>query len=89
MLAIALGSYHFVSAQHFNVYLLMSYLSSSLLLGLGISIPLLFLAILLGWVQLLLLITGKIEPHMTEKGLSNILTLLLDTLSKLNLKNIF
>lgn len=47
------------------------------LLGLGIGLPLVLLASALGWVQLLLLISGNITPHLSREGFFTVLDTLL------------
>src|SRR5437016_54187 len=44
-----------------------------LLLGVGFGLVLVLLATTLGWVQLLLLITGNIDPHLAKEGLLKVL----------------
>lgn len=43
------------------------------LLGLGIGLPLVILASILGWLQLVLLISGNISPHLAKEGLFKVL----------------
>ncbi len=44
-----------------------------LLLGLGLGIPLLFLATIFSWLQVILLISGNIDPHLAKEGFFNVL----------------
>lgn len=46
------------------------------LLGVGVGLPLVFLASVLGWVQLILLVNGNINPHLAREGFFKVLTTL-------------
>lgn len=48
-------------------------LGSYVLLGIGLGLPIVFLASVLGWVQLLLLINGNIDPHLSREGFFKVL----------------
>jgi hypothetical protein len=50
------------------------------LLGIGIGLPIVLLASMLGWVHLLLLVSGKIDPHLAEEGFFNVLKTLYEEL---------
>jgi len=43
------------------------------LLGIGIGLPIVLLASILGWVQLLLLVNGHIDPHLSREGFFKVL----------------
>jgi len=47
------------------------------LLGVGIGLPLLLLASILGWGQLVLLFYGDIDPHLSQEGFFKVLNTLL------------
>ncbi len=55
----------------------LSTLSCYLLLGLGLAIPAILLASVLGWLQLALLLSGNIDPHLSREGFFNVLDTLL------------
>ncbi len=55
----------------------MSTLSCYLLLGLGLAIPAILLASVLGWLQLALLLSGNIDPHLSREGFFTVLDTLL------------
>lgn len=46
------------------------------LLGIGIGLPIVLSAGALGWVQLLLLINGTIDPHLAREGFFKVLNTL-------------
>lgn len=48
-------------------------LSCYILLGVGIGLPLVILATTLGWVQLILLLSGNVSPHFAKEGFFNVL----------------
>lgn len=48
-------------------------LSYYVLLGLGVGIPLILLATIFGWLQVFLLISGNIDPHLGKSGFLNVL----------------
>ncbi|HRE30523.1 MAG TPA: hypothetical protein PLD88_00980, partial [Candidatus Berkiella sp.] len=54
----------------------LSSLSCFLLLGLGLAIPAVLLASILGWLQLALLLSGNIDPHLSREGLFTVLNTL-------------
>lgn len=54
----------------------MSSLSCYLLLGLGLAIPAILLASILGWLQLALLLSGNIAPHLSREGFFTVLNTL-------------
>ena len=54
----------------------MSILGCFTLLGLGLGIPLIVLASVLGWIQVVLLLTGSIPPHLGKAGLMKVLSTL-------------
>lgn len=43
------------------------------LLGLGLGLPLILLATIFGWLQVILLVSGNIDPHLGEEGFFNVL----------------
>ncbi len=43
------------------------------LLGIGIGLPLLLLASVLGWGQLLLLMSGNIDPHLAKESFFDVI----------------
>ncbi len=45
-----------------------SLLGCYLLLGIGLGFPLVIIATILGWLQLVLLISGNINPHLAREG---------------------
>lgn len=45
----------------------------TLILGFGLGLPLILIATLLGWGQLLLLVNGQISPHLGKEGLFKVL----------------
>jgi hypothetical protein len=47
------------------------------LLGMGIGLPLAILGSVLGWVQLALLMSGNIDPHLAKEGLVTVLKTIL------------
>lgn len=51
-----------------------------LVLGLGLAIPVLLLAGVLGWLQLALLLAGNIDPHLSREGFFNVLNTLFNKL---------
>lgn len=51
-----------------------------LLLGLGLALPVLLLASVLGWLQLVLLLAGNIDPHLSREGFINVLNTLFQKL---------
>lgn len=44
-----------------------------LLIGLGMAIPVILLASILGWLQLALLLSGNIDPHLSREGFFHVL----------------
>gem|GEM_PF-4550003 len=44
-----------------------------LLVGLGMAIPVMLLASILGWLQLALLLCGNIDPHLSREGFFTVL----------------
>ncbi|MCS5710220.1 hypothetical protein [Candidatus Berkiella aquae] len=54
----------------------LSSLSCFLLLGLGLAIPAVLLASILGWLQLALLLSGNIDPHLSREGFFTVLNTL-------------
>lgn len=62
-----------VCATHAELTVLVQYLFVGLLwnfvlLGMGVGFMILLIATLFSWVQLYLLITGNIDPHLIESG---------------------
>lgn len=55
---------------------LVHFMSSYVFIGLGLASIVIFLTFILGWVQLALLLGGDIHPHLSEKGLLNVLSTL-------------
>lgn len=51
-----------------------------LLVGFGLAIPVLLLASVLGWLQLVLLLAGNIDPHLSREGFFNVLNTLFEKL---------
>jgi hypothetical protein len=49
-------------------WLAFNQLGPLVLLGVGLGIPLVLLATLFGWVQLILMMNGVILPHLSSKG---------------------
>lgn len=47
--------------------------ASYVILGIGIGLPIMLLATVLGWVQLLLLLSGNIDPHLARDGFINVI----------------
>src|SRR3989304_7424268 len=50
------------------------------IIGLGLSIPMTCLALIFGWLQVILLITGQITPHLKNAGFIESLQLLLSAI---------
>lgn len=44
-------------------------LHGTMLLGIGFGLPLIIVAAILGWGQVMLLMTGQISPHLEQEGL--------------------
>lgn len=57
-----------------------SFFNSFLCLGIGLALPLILIASILGWGQLALLIQGNINPHLAREGLVDTLGILLSKL---------
>ncbi|MFI4937592.1 MAG: hypothetical protein ACHQJ6_03670 [Candidatus Berkiellales bacterium] len=55
-------------------------LACYLLLGIGLGVPLILLATILGWVQLILLLSGNINPHLAREGFLKVLNTLFSKL---------
>jgi hypothetical protein len=55
---------------------LLNALGCYLLLGLGLAIPLVLLASIFGWLHLVLLLSGKIDPHLSQEGFFTVLNTL-------------
>ncbi|MBS0288489.1 MAG: hypothetical protein JSS07_00455 [Proteobacteria bacterium] len=51
-----------------------------LLLGIGIGLPIVILATILGWIQLVLLLSGNINPHLAKEGFFHVLNTLFSKL---------
>jgi hypothetical protein len=49
-------------------WLTLNQMGPLILLGIGLGIPLVLLATLFGWVQLILTMNGAISPHLSSKG---------------------
>lgn len=43
------------------------------ILGIGFGLPIVFLATVLGWVQLFLLLSGSISPHLARGNFSHVI----------------
>lgn len=43
------------------------------LLGIGVGIPIVFLATVLGWVQFVLLLSGNLDPHIAKESFWGVL----------------
>lgn len=52
------------------------------LVGVGFAIPVVLLASILGWLQLALLLSGNIDPHLSREGLFTVLDTLFKKLSQ-------
>jgi hypothetical protein len=55
-------------------------LNSYFLLGIGFGVPLIALAIIFGWLQFILLMTGHISPHLAREGFFKVLQTLFSRL---------
>lgn len=53
-----------------------NFLSSFLMLGMGLGLPLVVIASVLSWGQIMLLVTGNIRPHLGSEGFVNVLKIL-------------
>lgn len=51
----------------------MNTLSCYFLLGIGIGLPVIILATILGWLQLILLLSGNVNPHLAKEGFFKVL----------------
>lgn len=58
------------------VFQSLNFLSSFMLLGIGLGLPLVLIASILGWGQLALLLSGNINPHLGREGFINVLKIL-------------
>jgi hypothetical protein len=69
--AISLGDNYMVPTLLFtqSLHLIECYV----VLGIGIGLPIVILATVLGWVQLLLLLSGNIDPHLARDGFINVI----------------
>lgn len=48
-------------------------LANYILVGFGMGLPLVLLASVLSWLQLLLLLAGEINPHLAKEGFVNVI----------------
>ena len=69
--AISLGDNYHVSPLLLtqSLHLIACYV----VLGIGIGLPIVILATVLGWVQLLLLLSGNIDPHLARDGFISVI----------------
>lgn len=63
-------SFIHLSPEYTAIFFIQSIYSMGcfVLLGLGIGFPLVLLATILGWVQLVLLMIGNVDPHLAQEG---------------------
>lgn len=64
------------SSPHLSVLLMvhgLNTLSCYILLGMGLGLPIIIIATMLGWVHLVMLITGNVDPHLSKEGLFKVL----------------
>lgn len=61
--------------QYVSLFLMqgLSSLACYILLGIGLGVPLILFATILGWLQLILLLSGEIDPHLKTEGFLNVL----------------
>jgi len=69
LLILSVAAYQLGVSHHLMFSLCLPYT----LLGLGLAVPLILLAILLGWIQFLLLATGNISPHLAKEDFFKVL----------------
>lgn len=53
-----------------------NFLSSFMMLGVGLGLPLVVIASVLSWGQIALLMSGNINPHLGREGFVNVLKIL-------------
>lgn len=58
------------------VYQCLTILSSYMIVGIGLGLPLIIIAATLSWGQLILLMTGNINPHLGREGFVDVLKIL-------------
>ncbi len=76
--AINLGHHYAFTGLLFSQIINM--LGCYFLLGIGIGLPIVLLATILGWIQLVLLLSGNINPHLAKEGLFHVLNTLFSKL---------
>ncbi len=59
---------------------LFTLLGCFVILGIGAGLPIVILASVLGWVQLVLLVSGNIDPHLAKESFFGVLKTLLKEL---------
>lgn len=65
--------------QTFTISLCLSYFLS----GLGLSLPIAIIGLGLSWIQFILLLTNKIDPHLEDKGFGSALKVIFTQLINL------
>jgi hypothetical protein len=58
------------------IFQMLQMLGCYMLVGIGIGFPFVFLSSAMGWIHLLLLLSGNIDPHLTGAGFFKVLNTL-------------